>query len=209
MNVKSLFMKIAQNALIQRAAKAILSDLLASTAAEVERLKSTVNAQHVVIKKANAPVLARNTWREDLKGVRIKVATPEGYISGVVYFGPYAKKPARLPGVCLAPELSHLESEHVINIPDYGVPNVQDKNEGLKAILRVLKEHKAVYIGCWGGIGRTGLVLGLLYRLAEDTHPKTDPVEWVRAVHVAHAIETSAQESFVRETSLDAIVNGI
>ena len=45
-------------------------------------------------------------------------------------------------------------------IRDFGVPSVQRLNTILDAIDAALDEGRKVYLHCWGGIGRTGTVVG-------------------------------------------------
>ena len=47
-------------------------------------------------------------------------------------------------------------------IPDMGVPAVEEMAETLGLIESATAAGKTVYVHCWGGIGRTGTVLGCL-----------------------------------------------
>lgn len=50
-------------------------------------------------------------------------------------------------------------------IPDMGVP---DSDEGMRSILKAIREEveagRTCYVHCWGGIGRTGTVVGCYFR---------------------------------------------
>lgn len=47
-----------------------------------------------------------------------------------------------------------------LGIPDMSVPTDQRMHEVLDAIDRGLQSGRAVYVHCWGGVGRTGTVIG-------------------------------------------------
>lgn len=47
-------------------------------------------------------------------------------------------------------------------IPDMGVPTVEEMAETVELIESLTADGQTVYVHCWGGIGRTGTVLGCL-----------------------------------------------
>lgn len=49
-------------------------------------------------------------------------------------------------------------------IPDYGVPSVALMRSTLDAIYGAIAAREAIYLHCWGGVGRTGTVVGCLLR---------------------------------------------
>ena len=49
---------------------------------------------------------------------------------------------------------------HRFPIPDYGVPSRTKMNELLDMLDAAMEATQAVYVHCWGGIGRTGTVVG-------------------------------------------------
>ena len=112
--------------------------------------------------------------------------------------GPFANLPAGAYGLCLDPGASNRDAATlVLDIADYGVPD-----EGaLRSTLAQLRADMAIerarlfYIGCRAGLGRTGVVLACL---AVECGLTSDPVDWVRATHNPRAVETAAQERFVR-----------
>jgi hypothetical protein len=54
-----------------------------------------------------------------------------------------------------------LACEYVrLPIPDLGVPTAERMREVLDAVDHALNSGRAVYLHCWGGIGRTGTVVG-------------------------------------------------
>lgn len=103
-----------------------------------------------------------------------------------------------------APWLRHAVRENH-PIPDVSVPRRrEDARRILDALDRHLEAGRPVYLHCWGGVGRTGLVVGCwlvrhglpgeaaLRRLAElwQTCPKVS--------RKPRSPETPAQEAFVR-----------
>ena len=112
----------------------------------------------------------------------------------------------------LAPELMH-KADYTVTIPDFGLPDPQDAANMVKA----MKPYTHVFMGCMGGIGRTGMMIGVvlmtyraqrrktlgyrwnrLLRRTEAEFSPADPVDWVRENFRPDAIETDAQEEFVR-----------
>jgi len=54
-----------------------------------------------------------------------------------------------------------------------------------------------VYIGCWGGIGRTGTAFaGLVRALGVD---EASPAAWARESYLYNAVETGAQKDLIKE----------
>lgn len=145
-------------------------------------------------------------------GVPVQV----GPIQGVLYGGPFRKYvpgTRRLIGVKMAAEIDH---PHDVSVPteDYSIPDADDMTAGLIEALRAMKNGNDVYVGCMGGIGRTGLFMGCMAKVMADwetsgssddgpdstlDHTLADPVAWVRANYIPHAIETKQQQAFVRE----------
>lgn len=82
--------------------------------------------------------------------------------------------------------------------PDFGVP---DDPAPVVATLRSLRARaragERVEIGCLGGHGRTGTALACLAVLCGQ--PTDDAVDWVRREYCDRAVETDAQEAFVRD----------
>lgn len=113
----------------------------------------------------------------------------------------------------LAPELRE-RADHTIHIPDFGLPDVDD----VKLAIDRMENYSSVFMGCFGGIGRTGTIMGCVLQHHRTQVRKTllfkfkklmglplpaefvpaDPVDWVRENYIPHAIETEEQEQFVR-----------
>jgi hypothetical protein len=84
----------------------------------------------------------------------------------------------------------------VVAWEDFGLPT--DEAELFDACLGVhrrLGGGELVEVACWGGIGRTGTVLGCLAVLAGT--PGAAAVSWVRRNYHPAAVETPAQEDLV------------
>ena len=98
-------------------------------------------------------------------------------------------------------EMMDLAWEHeVLAWPDFGVPS--DREATHRAIRDAYGRAAAgerVEIGCLGGIGRTGTVLGCMAVLAGV--PPTEARAWVRAHYHPLAIETDDQHRFVVDSS--------
>jgi len=49
-------------------------------------------------------------------------------------------------------------------IPDFGVPSASSMRATLDAIYGAIASEEPLYLHCWGGVGRTGTVVGCLLR---------------------------------------------
>lgn len=90
------------------------------------------------------------------------------------------------PYVSLAKqEAAHLGREVVhqrMPIRDQDTPSIEEMNEILDAIDAALEEGRTVYLHCWGGIGRTGTVVGCyLVRHGLNGRQSLDQIESLRA----------------------------
>lgn len=122
---------------------------------------------------------------------------------GRVLAGSYRNYPGGLPGVKLAPEIDK-RCDVLIPIPDFSVPKDSDMEAGLIKALILLKGGGAIYVGCMGGQGRTGIFLAIMKRLEQVVQGDTevDAIVWVRQQYSKHAVETAEQEKYVREFPL-------
>jgi len=89
-------------------------------------------------------------------------------------------------------------------IPDMGVPTAGQVVETLDAIDDLLDRGHTVYVHCWGGIGRTGVMVGawLLRHRAATNDTVLDVLAWLRAAdtaagHIA-APQSATQRAFLR-----------
>lgn len=104
----------------------------------------------------------------------------------------------RPPGiaVCLEARSANAGSATIaLPIADYGVLSPEALADGLVALLLALRgaPDAPVYIGCRAGLGRTGMLIAALAKLAGQG----DPIGWTRRRYHARAVETAAQEQAV------------
>ena len=132
---------------------------------------------------------------------------PKGYMpltvggrTVFIFGGPYMAKPPGMFGIKMAREI---KAPCDVNIPteDFKTPAIADARLGLLKIIPELVKGTQMYAGCMGGIGRTGLILGLLVRLTAPNE-KIDARAYVRKYYLGHAIETADQEAYVRDFPL-------
>lgn len=85
-----------------------------------------------------------------------------------------------------------------ISIPteDFSVPSVEAMTLGLEKAIKAFFSNQPMYVGCMGGIGRTGLFLALMTKILNK---EADPVMYVRGNYYSHAVETSQQLTYVKE----------
>lgn len=85
----------------------------------------------------------------------------------------------------------------MIEWPDYGLPADRDRAaDQITAAFARARRGDVVEVGCVGGLGRTGTVLAGMAVLAGV--PAASAVEWVRSAYRPGAVETHAQEEWVR-----------
>ena len=90
-------------------------------------------------------------------------------------------------------------------IPDFGVPTAALMRVALDAIYAAMGARETIYLHCWGGVGRTGTVVGCLLREQGYSAPEAfDLLErkWraveKRARH-PHSPETAGQIAFIEQ----------
>jgi len=90
-------------------------------------------------------------------------------------------------------------------ISDFGVPSAALMRSALDAIYAAMGARETIYLHCWGGVGRTGTVVGCLLREQGYSAPEAfDRLEskWrameKRARH-PHSPETAAQIAFIEQ----------
>lgn len=117
--------------------------------------------------------------------------------------GPFAALPEGAIGLCLDGGNPRAAEAAVLHpIPDFGVP--EDAASFRAALLRFAElltasPDRIGYVGCRAGLGRTGLALACLGRMAGVPG---DPVAWVRAAYDPRAVEMPEQEAFARRFSV-------
>lgn len=124
-----------------------------------------------------------------------------------LYGGSYVDRPKMMIGVKMAAEINQPCD---ISIPtiDFDVPDPHQFKMGVIRGLIALMEGKEVYVGCMGGIGRTGLYLAAVTKVAAAllTKSTVDPVSYVREHYNSHAVETSQQEKYIKDFDVTQIV---
>lgn len=102
--------------------------------------------------------------------------------------------------VCLAPEVgSEYRRDMTYSIEDFSAPRAQDLNQFLDSLIEEIERRQetksrpvSVYIGCLGGIGRTGLVIAALLIKLQGLHA-TEAIDLVRRTIHPFAVETYTQ----------------
>ncbi|GGJ12131.1 protein-tyrosine phosphatase family protein [Neoroseomonas lacus] len=113
--------------------------------------------------------------------------------------GPFDALPDGARGLCLEAGSARVaEAEWRLDVPDFGVPDAAALCAVLGEMLAAMRERPGdvFHIGCKAGVGRSGVALACLAQMAGAV--EGDAVAWLRACYVAEAIETAAQEEFVR-----------
>ncbi len=135
--------------------------------------------------------------------------------------GPYREKPVGIKGVKLAPEIN-ADCNVILDIPDFGIPTLHAVDDAIYQALKILCEDGVIYIGCMGGIGRTGMFMAMLiktigtlniqaeektlwykiknflgYAASPYLKMRNFPVGCVRDEYLSTAVETPEQHSFI------------
>lgn len=140
------------------------------------------NLQQAVrtIKKSHRPMVSK-FW-----GLKIRL-----------FGGRYMQRPKdrRAFTVKMAAEIKEPFNVSVPTV-DFQTPRVEDLTAGIqKTIPVLLTGKKRVFVGCMGGVGRTGLFLACMLKVLGDP----TPILTVREKYNSHAVETKAQEQFVAD----------
>jgi len=109
-----------------------------------------------------------------------------------VYGGPYMARPKSFVGLKMAEEIT-APFDVEIPTPDFNVPTYEQALAGLRRILPFILIGRPVYVGCMGGVGRTGFMLAILAK----AWGVPSPIKYVRSQYYAHAVETTPQQRFV------------
>lgn len=122
-----------------------------------------------------------------------------------VYGGRYVDRPAQMKGVKMAVEINR-PNDVSVPVKDFSVPSMEEMLEGLEDTVDLVLSGKPVYVGCMGGIGRTGLMLAALAK----AWGINEPVAYVRAQYFSHAVETPQQMDFIARMEIpDDILSAI
>ncbi len=121
--------------------------------------------------------------------------------------GSFDAMPKGARGLCLEARATRVaEAEWQLDVPDFGLPDEAALRAVLADMLEAMRAAPdgAYHIGCKAGLGRTGTAMACLAIMAGAV--EGDPVAWLRAAYNAEAIETPAQEDFVRRFARAALV---
>lgn len=138
---------------------------------------------------------------------RAMAKTPDGFmpvrfgaIETKLWGGPYRNKPEHMFGIKMAEEI---RAECDVDIPtrDFSVPPVPVFLKGLEEGICALIEGEEVYVGCMGGIGRTGLYMAAVAKVMGVG----DPVAYVRQHYKGHAVETVQQQAYIAKLDVSEI----
>ena len=112
-------------------------------------------------------------------------------------------------GIKCAAEIN-MQYMYALDIKDFGLPDQVEAERAAFLAIAAMRVGMIPYIGCMGGLGRTGTLLGILAKTALTATSARfyglrlpwsiggDPVDWVRKFYRPQAIETRDQEDFVR-----------
>jgi hypothetical protein len=104
--------------------------------------------------------------------------------------------PDRDFGLYMDPAWAPTWPAELIEWEDFGLPTDPDGAAGqVRAAFQRAHAGERVEVGCAGGLGRTGTVVGCMAVLAGV--PSDEAVAWVRANYDERAIETEEQAAFV------------
>lgn len=93
----------------------------------------------------------------------------------------------------LMQERPNLDSSIYVPITDFSIPQNQ---ETLREVFeQVLASSQDVYVGCFGGKGRTGLFMAAFLKYLGDPNP----IATVREQYNSHAVETPEQAYYVMD----------
>ena len=136
-----------------------------------------------------------------------------GTIHADILGGPYMQKPKGFYGIKMAEEISR---DCVISIPtrDFDVPDRGRLFAGLYAGISLAQQGVPLWVGCMGGIGRTGLYFGALSKVMSGyqkltKHKPIDPITYVRSTYYSHAVETEQQVQWVTDLDVSAVVDWV
>jgi len=106
-----------------------------------------------------------------------------------------------ISGFNLSPSLQKLLDKSqvlTINWPDMGIPAIGEEMwRNLASTLIAEKGIETIYVGCQGGVGRTGTALAILAHFMGILRDTEDPVSFVRKFYFDDAIETDDQFSYI------------
>lgn len=124
-----------------------------------------------------------------------KIMLPHFDHSHQLFGGSYYLSGVSFPGFRVNLMAEHsLESDLSVPIKDFSVPfNKEIFIASMATIADELLMNKPVFVGCYGGCGRTGLALASLAHLIGEP----DPIVWLQSNYLLNSPETQEQKEFV------------
>jgi hypothetical protein len=151
---------------------------------------------------SHAEIRAVNGTDDLPKGINGAMPLQLGDREVTIWGGPFRNRPKGVStyGVKMAAEIKDAAD---LSVPckDFGVPDPADVRDAVVETLNQALDGEQIYVGCMGGIGRTGTFLACLAKAAGENRP----VDYVRATYLEHAVETRAQEAFVADLDVSDI----
>jgi hypothetical protein len=128
----------------------------------------------------------------------LRVVFPDGTsVEACGLHGRREDAPDRDFGLYMDPRWAPTWPAELIDWEDLGLPADPDHAAGqIHAAFERARAGELVEVGCAGGLGRTGTVLGCMAILGGVA--SAEAVGWVRANYDERAIETEDQEAFVQ-----------
>lgn len=119
---------------------------------------------------------------------------------GWVHAGPTRELPEGYGLVRCAKEIRGYRDRiaYDVGTSDYEPFSKEILTRALPNILRDIEDGKPLYIGCMGGVGRTGTLLSILVAQHPAFTGET-AIEYIRGVYRSGAVETVAQKQQVNE----------
>lgn len=120
-----------------------------------------------------------------------------------IFAGPYRLRPQNTFGVLVAAEINN-ECNIKLHLRDFGVPSLGqtiDWQKGVELTIRAGLRGDRPYVGCMGGLGRTGLMLASVAKALGEEHP----VLWIRTRYRREAVETVEQQRFIEALDVEPI----
>lgn len=132
-----------------------------------------------------------------LNGILVlTLATPDGPVPMFIFGGPYhtSLKHQSVFGINLKAESPDEKCDFYLPIEDYSVPSDPDAvKQAIKEAIDAAMNSQIIWVGCMGGMGRTGLFLAILAKAMG----MPNPIVYVRQNYYHHAVETTDQKLFV------------
>lgn len=82
-------------------------------------------------------------------------------------------------------------ADYVVALRDFTAPTPKQLLDAADRAIAAALTGKTVYVGCAGGIGRTGTMMAAILKVFD---PTAHPVKLVREAYLSYAVETKEQE---------------